>query len=105
MCPCFIAYLTDISNKKRCYTCIAGDCSSTMECLGDEDRCVTSVSTGEFTKCIFNPISPWHPRFDRFRLGEHCEQMRFSFFCWVHAEKFMLSVLSVHYVSSHVFLI
>ncbi|XP_063043310.1 urokinase plasminogen activator surface receptor-like [Engraulis encrasicolus] len=37
----------DISNGNRCYTCRNGDCSSTVECLGDEDRCVTSIATDE----------------------------------------------------------
>ena len=47
MCSCFVEYLKDISNGKRCFTCKGGDCNLTVECLGNEDRCVTSTSTGE----------------------------------------------------------
>ncbi|KAL2079233.1 hypothetical protein ACEWY4_024977 [Coilia grayii] len=39
--------LEDISNGKRCFTCRNGDCSLRVECLGNEDHCVTSLSTDE----------------------------------------------------------
>ncbi|XP_076145817.1 urokinase plasminogen activator surface receptor-like [Alosa pseudoharengus] len=42
--------LTDISNKMRCYTCRNGDCTSIIQCLGDEDFCVTSTSTDGIQK-------------------------------------------------------